>query len=470
MRPVSLKLDSPERPTSPLVSDPPAMQQGPMGARRLGLPSAVALVVASMVGTGVFTTSGFALADLGSREAVLIAWVVGGGLAFLGALSYGALARRMPESGGEYHFLAQTVHPLAGFLAGWVSLLAGFTAPIAVAGLGLQAYLSPFLGHDLRPEWIGTAAIAIAALLHGLKLQCGVVLQNLAVGLKLLLIGGFVAMGLVRLPAMPPSLPAASTPFSVGAFAVSLVWISFSYCGWNAAVYVAGEIRDPKRNLGRSLLLGTGIVTFAYLALNTVFLYSAPMAALAGKAEIGAIAGEALGGEALRRGLTALISLALFTSISAMVMAGPRVYARMAQDGLFPRRLAAGRDVPSAAVALQALLAIGVVWVSELAALLGTIGFTLGLSSAATVCGLIALRRREGPERAPIPGYPWVPLAFVAGTLGASGFMVWREPHQAALGLVTVAAGVPLYAWMRRGAPQRSSPSRHRTSPPTSET
>jgi APA family basic amino acid/polyamine antiporter len=419
--------------------------------RRLGLTSAAALVVANMIGAGVFTTSGFALADLGRPAPVLLAWGVGGVLALCGALSYGALARRIPESGGEYTFLSRTVHPLVGFLAGWVSLLAGFTAPIAAAALGLQAYLSHFSGLAPRPEWIGTCAIVAASFMHGVRLRPGVLLQNVAVGVKLAVIAGFLVLGIVLAPS--PSGPDLAEPAALGltSFAVTLVWISFAYSGWNAAVYVAGEVRDPQRNLHRSLYLATAVVTVVYLGLNAVFLYSAPASELAGKAEVGAIAAEALGGINLRRAVSLLVALALFTSISSMVMAGPRVYARMAEDGLFPRWFAFEQDVPRAAVALQAALAVAVVWVTGLRELLGYIGFTLGISAAATVGGLIRLRLREGPERVPIPGYPWVPGLFVVATLGAATFMAVAEPMQAGLGLLTVAAGIPIYGLMRRG-------------------
>ncbi len=418
--------------------------------RRLGLTSAAALVVANMIGAGVFTTSGFALADLGRPETVLLAWVVGGVIALCGALSYGALARRIPESGGEYTFLSRTVHPLAGFLAGWVSLLVGFTAPIAAAALGLQAYLADSFGMAGRPEWIGTTAILIAGLMHGMQLRTGVVLQNTAVGLKLVLISGFVVLGALRIPVQADSSVLPSAGFELGAFAVTLVWISFAYSGWNAAVYIAGEVREPERHLHRSLWLGTGVVTLIYLALNAVFLYSAPAQALAGKAEIGAIAAEAHGGNALRQAVSVLVTLALFTSISAMVMAGPRVYARMAEDGLFPRRLGVAGEVPRAAVALQVGLAVLVAWVSGLRELLGYIGFTLGISAVATVGGLIALRRREGPLRVPVPGYPWVPGLFILTTLSAAGFMAARQPLEAGMGLLTVGLGVPAYWLMRK--------------------
>jgi APA family basic amino acid/polyamine antiporter len=420
--------------------------------RRLGLTSAAALVVANMIGAGVFTTSGFALADLGRPETVLLAWGVGGLMALCGALSYGALARRIPESGGEYTFLSRTVHPLAGFLAGWVSLLVGFTAPIAAAALGLQAYLADSFGVPGRPEWIGTSAILIAGLMHGLQLRTGVVLQNTAVALKLAVIGGFVLLGALQLPSQADSAVLPTAGFELGAFAVTLVWISFAYSGWNAAVYIAGEVREPERNLHRALWLATGVVALIYLALNAVFLYSAPAEVLAGKAEIGAIAAEAIGGSALRQAVSVLVALALFTSISSMVMAGPRVYARMAEDGLFPRLFGMAEEVPRAAVALQVTLAVAVAWISGLRELLGYIGFTLGISAAATVGGLIALRRREGPLRVPVPGYPWVPGLFIVTTLAAACFMAARQPLEAGMGLLTVALGVPVYWVMRRGS------------------
>jgi APA family basic amino acid/polyamine antiporter len=418
-------------------------------ARRLGLVSATALVVASMIGAGVFTTSGFALADLGSPARVLAAWLVGGATAAAGALCYGALARAIPESGGEYTYLGRTLHPLAGFLAGWVSLLAGFTAPTAVAALGLQAYLEASFAFGGDPRWIGTAAILLAGALHGLRLAPGLAAQNVAVALKLALILAFVALGATRLAPLELTRTAAP-PLDLGAFAVSLVWISFAYSGWNAVGYVAGEVRDPERTLPRALLLGTGLVTLAYLALNAVFVYAAPLTELAGKAEVGALAAEALGGAGLRRFLTAIVALALFTSVSSLVMAGPRVYARMAADGVFPPFFAFTGEVPRRAIALQVALAVAVVWLSELRELIAAVGFTLGLCAAASVVGLLRLRARAGAARVPIPGHPLVPAFFLATTLFAAGALVVREPRNAALGLAAVALGLVVYAQRRR--------------------
>ena len=417
-------------------------------ARRIGLASATFLVVASMIGAGVFTSSGFALAGLGSPDRVLFAWALGGVVALCGALCYGALARALPESGGEYTFLARTLHPTAGFLAGWVSLWAGFTSPIAVAALGLQAYLGASFELGGDPRWIGSGAIALAALLHGFRLSPGLAAQNAVVVLKLALIGVFLGLGAVALPERSSAAPLG--PMTSGALAVSLVWISLAYSGWNAAVYVGGEVRDPERNLPRALLLGTGLVTVLYLALNAVFLYSTEPAALAGQEAVGALAAEALGGPRLRRILTVIVALALYTSVSSMVMAGPRVYARMAADGVFPRFFAAAGEVPRRAVALQAALAIVAVWVAPLERLMSYSGFTLGLCGAAAVLGLLRLRRRLGAARVPIPGYPLVPAVYLAMTLYASWFFARLRPGQALLGAATVLAGLAVLLVRRR--------------------
>lgn len=417
-------------------------------ARQLGLSSAVALVVASMIGTGIFTTSGFLLADLKSPWLVLVAWALGGVLATLGALSYGALARRIPESGGEYTFLSQTLHPAAGFLAGWVSLLVGFSAPLAAAAMGFGEYVRPWLG-ELPSRLIGTLLILTFSLLHAAHVQRGARAQDWTVLIKVLLIAAFVGYGLSHLI---PLEPAATSPVAVSTFAVSLVWVSFSYSGWNAAVYIGGEIREPGRNLPLALLLGTATVTLLYLGLNAVFVFAAPVENLAGKLDIGRVAAQAIGGPVLGHTISGLVALALLTSVSAMTMAGPRVYARMGAAGHLPRWLAAADGPPRAAMAFQTVLALGLLWSAAYEQLLTFIGFTLGLSAAATVFGLIVLRRREG-ARLLVPGWPWVPWVFVLSTLAITAFTIFRRPWESAAGLATLAVGWLAWKWSVRTRP-----------------
>jgi APA family basic amino acid/polyamine antiporter len=412
--------------------------------RQLGLTTATALVVANMIGSGVFTTSGFLLGDLGSPGRVLAAWAVGGLIALLGALSYSALAREIPESGGEYLFLARTLHPAAGYLAGWVSLLVGFSAPLAAVAMAFGEYTKAWLP-GWHPKVTGTVLLVLFAMVHAVHVQRGAWIQNATVIVKLILIGVFLGFGFSRLQ---PPVELAAGDFSFGTFAVSLVWVSFSYFGWNAAVYVGGEIRDPERTMPRAMLWGTLLVTALYLALNAVFVYSAPRALLAGKLDVGRIAAEALGGRAWADGITVIVALALITSVSAMVMAGPRVYARMAADGYLPRWLAPTDGPPRNAIALQLALALVLLWSAAFESLLTYIGFTLNLCTAATVVGLIRLRRKAG-DRLRVTGWPWVPGLFLAFVAWMTVFTVARRPWESAVGLGTLAIGWLAWRWSR---------------------
>jgi APA family basic amino acid/polyamine antiporter len=424
--------------------------------------SLTSLVIASMIGAGVFTTSGLALGDLGTPGRVLLAWLVGGGVALCGALSYGALARRMTESGGEYLFLSRVIHPLAGFLAGWVSLLAGFTGAIAFAATAFAAYALP---DNLRPSWLphdvlATVVVVGVGIVHGRHIQGGALSQNVTVCVKLGLIAVFLLYALLKLPAPlwqggPVIAPdtSAPPPFSLSAFAVTVMWISLSYSGFNAAIYVAGEAREAETTVPRAMVAGTILVTVLYLALNAVFVYAPAPEMIVQQQDVAARAAFALGGEPLALAIRVIIALALLTSVSAMVMTGPRVYARMAEDGVFPALFRMRSGAPGAAVTLQVLLAVIVIWLAELQELLSYLGFTLSISAAATVASLFVLRRREGAQRVPIPGYPFVPSLFVLSTLSFAGLAAVRRPVEPLAGVTTIALGVMLYwltSWRRR--------------------
>lgn len=427
----------------------------------LGVVSLTNLVVASMIGAGVFTTSGFALGDLGTPDRVMLAWLVGGGLALCGALSYGALARRMTESGGEYLFLSRAIHPVAGFLAGWVSLLAGFTGAIAFAATAFEVYVLPA---SVRPAWLPSDTVAICAVLvcgslHGRQRRAGIFSQNLTVVLKLGLIAALLSYAVLTLPSgnwqggpLGGSLETAPA-FSVSAFALTLMWISLSYSGFNAAVYVAGEARHAQVFVPRAMVAGTLLVTVIYLALNAIFVYAPAPETIVGHEDIAARAAVVLGGPALAVCVRVIIGLALLSSVSAMVMTGPRVYAQMAKDGVLPAVFRMHGEVPGAAVALQVGLAIIVILISGLRELLSYLGFTLSISAAATVASLFVLRRREERgerEQMSMPGYPLVPGIFVTCTLGFAGLAALRRPWEPLAGLVTIAIGLLFYVLFSR--------------------
>ncbi|MEZ5974999.1 MAG: APC family permease [Planctomycetota bacterium] len=420
--------------------------------RTLGVPSLAALVAANMIGAGVFTSSGFALADLGSPKWVLIAWALGGLLAVLGALSYGALAMRIHGSGGEYLFLSNSLHPAVGFLAGWVSILAGFTGAIALAAEAAQAYAAPWLPEDLAPDWIGSAAIVAAGLIHARGVHIGAWVQNGVVTIKVLLLVALVVVGWSHLPANPAQAAVAPAP---AAFVVTMMWISLSYSGWNAAVYIGGEARQGRRTLPRAMLWATGLVTALYLALNAIFVYSAPIAELAGKRDIAAVAARLLAGPGLESLVRVILLLALCTSISSMVMIGPRVLARMAQDGWLPRALAFQGEVPRAAIWTQVALAILVLWSSGLRAQLTNLGWILGLFTALAVLGLLRLRQREGAQAVPIPGGVVVPVLFLLATLTLTVAMLVVGSGQLLPSLGILASGCVVYA-LRHGAARRA--------------
>lgn len=405
--------------------------------RTLGFWSGTALVVASMLGTGVFTTSGFLLADLGSPWLVLLAWALGGVVAMLGALSYGALARHIPESGGEYLFLSKTLHPAAGYVAGWISLLVGFSAPLAASANAFGHYLQDWLP-GLPPALSGSLLLAACSLLHSWNVRRGAAIQNAAVLLKVVLVTLIACLGATRIGGIAPE--AAPNPFSLPAFAMSLVWVSFSYAGWNAVIYLAGEVKEPEINLPRSLLAGAAVVTLLYLLVNAVFVLAVPASLISGKLEVGRLAADHLGGPPWANAATLLIAIALVTTVSSLVMAGPRVYAKMAEDGCLPRWMASPAGPPRAAILFQLALALAMLWTASYQSLLTFIGFTLSLSTAATVWGLVRVRRRLGAAL-PVPGWPWVPVLFIAMVLGMTLLSIAHAPAPSLAGFAVLLLG-----------------------------
>ncbi len=395
--------------------------------RQLSLTTATMLVVASMIGTGVFTTTGFLVADLHTPRAVLVCWTLGGVAALCGALAYGELAAAFPKNGGEYALPGRRYHPAPGFVAGFVSLFVGFAAPIAAGAIAFGAYLHravPY-GPDWWPQLAGCGLIVLASLLHASTVRTGSRTQNLFTALKALLLLGFIGFGLEagiyqRLFSAQDPWQGLATP----EMAVGLVYVSFAYTGWNAAVYVAGETRSPEKNIPRALLLGTLVVTVLYVALNVVFLISTDLDALSGQVEVGHVAAEALFGPTAARVLSLIIALGLLSTVGAMVLTGPRIYEAMGKDhprlAVFAVRRAGGG--PTWATWTQAAVSIAMALTASFDALLVYAGVSLSLFAGLTALGVFVSRWREPELERPYRTWlhPWTTLVF----LGLTGWMM----------------------------------------------
>jgi amino acid transporter len=413
--------------------------------RSYGLPTLVALVVAGMIGSGVFTTSGFAVEAVGSAGLVLAAWAVAGAIAVCGAIGYAALAAAIPVSGGEYLYLARRLHPFAGFLAGWVSLTAGFSGSIALAALACENYAAPLLGlpASVPPRALASGIVIGCGLAHALSAPAAAAFTNLVTLIKMIAITGFVAVGYAALGGRAAEPPAAA-PFSLGSFASTVMWISFSYAGFNQAVYIASEAREPRRTVPQALLIGTLITTLAYLLLNDLFLRAGPLEAIAGQADVAAIAAASLGGPWLETWMRGVITLATLSSVAGMMMAGPRVYARMADDGVFPRFFAGSRGM-GRAVLLQMAVALVLVNSGSIRDLLGFLGVTLSLFSALAVATLWL----PGRDAAEMPPLSWPVAAaaaiYVAATLVLIVLMSLHDPRNLVGTAATLAIGAALW-------------------------
>lgn len=396
-----------------------------------------------MVGTGVFTTSGILMRILGSPWLVLLTWLLGGVIALLGALCYGALAGRIPESGGEYVFLSRTLHPVAAYVAGWLSLIVGFAVPLGALAYAFAEYLQPWLPPGVSPKIVATLLMVGASTLHFGSVSFGAKVQAAIVIAEVVLITLFASFGLGRL--YPDGFHTAPVAGNFDKMGLGLVIVSFSYLGWNAAVYIGGEVKDPARNLPRSLILGTSIVTLLYMAMNALFVFAAPAEKLAGRIDVAHVAAEVVGGPFLAKAVSALVSLALALCVSALTMTGPQVAARMAGDGILPRGLA-GRPghPPRLALVLQLALGLVALWTATFEHILTYVGFTLGISTIATIVGLCRLRMKEGPSMR-VPGWPWVPGLFLAFGAISTVVTVVQRPLEGLVGLATLGVGVLAY-------------------------
>lgn len=439
--------------------------------REIGLLSATTLVIANMIGTGVFTTPGFIITELGSPQSMIMCWLVGGLFALTGALCYGELGAMLPQAGGEYAYLRRSFGKLPAFLSGWISLIVGFSAPIAAAAIAFSTYL---LGSSTEPwytlefanhTWINISpasliaiiTVTITSIIHYHSVHLGQNVQNLLTTFKILFIIGFVTCGFWFGSGEMARISEIFTDNSMkfdGNFAISLIFVSFAYSGWNAAAYLGGEIRRPERNLPLALIIGTVLVIVLYILLNMVFIYALPTDNMKGALDLGYTAAKALFGQRTGNLISYAIAFGLLSVISAMIMAGPRVYYAMACDNLFFKCFKCvdeHRKTPGQAIIFQAVLAIAIILSTAFDTLLIYIGFTLSISSIATISGLIKLRLCEPNAHRPYKTflYPFTPILFIAGNTWIVVHSLVTRPIVAAYGLATISLGVLAFLFFK---------------------
>ena len=432
---------SPE-PVAPNLRTPP---------RTVGFYTACGIVIANIIGTGVFTSLGFQVADIQSGFALLMLWIVGGIAALCGALCYGELSAALPRSGGEYHFLSEIYHPAIGFMAGFISATVGFAVPIALAAMAFGKYFHGVFNFG-SPVLLSFVLVWVTALFHFGNLRVGSVFQNLWTIVKLLLIAALIGAGFLLRTKQPITfLPHSTDTMSIfsGAFAVSLVYVMYSYSGWNASSYIIGEVKNPERNIPRSLLAGTVVVIAVYVLLNAVFLATTPESEMSGQLEVGLIAGKHIFGEEGGRIVGGVICLGLISAISSMTWIGPRVTMSMGEDHWLLRFLGRKNSagVPANAVIVQLLIVNLFLLTRSFELVIVYIQFALLLCSLLTVVGVIVLRRRRPTLARPyrVWFYPIPPVIFAAITIWMMIYLLKSKTTESVAGLATGLAGLLLY-------------------------
>jgi APA family basic amino acid/polyamine antiporter len=426
------------------------------GGSSVSLVVATAIVVADMVGVGVFTSLGFQVKDIPSGFSILLLWTVGGIAALCGVFAYSELGAMFPRSSGEYNFLSRAYHPAFGFLAGWVSATVGFAAPVALAAMAFGEYGKSILP-NAPPLVLAIGVVWLVSLVQLTGVKHSSTFQLISTILKVVLIVAFLACGFVIGTPQPVSFAPHAVDFSYivsAPFAISLVFVMYSFSGWNAATYIIGEVRMPERNVPRAMLFGTLIVLVLYVALNAVFLHTAPIDKLAGQLDVARISGTHIFGELGGRIVGAMICFGLISSISAMMWIGPRVTMTMGEDipalRIFARRSSNG--APAFAILFQLAVASLMLLTRSFEAVLEFIQFALLFCSFFAVLGVIKLRitHPELPRPYRAWGYPITPLVFLLVTGFMMYYLLTTEPLRSVLSIAIMISGLLIYAVFRK--------------------
>ncbi|NQU84719.1 MAG: amino acid permease [Mariniphaga sp.] len=444
--------------------------------RKLGIFSLSNIVVANMIGAGIFVTSGLLMETLNNPVLLIILWIIAGVIALCGAIAYGELGATIPKAGGEYIFLSELFHPLLGFLSGWTSFIVGFSAPIAASAIGFSEYFtrafpgllsfandSGILSADNFKKVLSITVIAVFTLIHTRGIEASAKVQNWLTVLKVVLVAGLIFIGFTfGKGSFDHFQTTTNFSFNLGGWktiGLSLMWIMFAYSGWNASTYIGSEIKNPVKNIPKSLLLGTGIVILLYIGLNIFFVYAIPPNVMKGVISVGGLAVNYAFGKDLEVLFSMLISFALFSSLSAYLILGPRVFFSMAHDGFFFKSVAKINPVtkvPSLAILLQATISIIMVLSGTFDQILTYLGFSLGIFPILAVIGVIKLRLTK-KSKIKLPGYPITHIIFIL-----SGFFIlilayFERPIESSIAIGTVLIGIPFFYILKKNKKKKAT-------------
>lgn len=433
-------------------------------SRKLGLFPITNIVVANMIGAGIFTTTGLLMADLQNPMTMLLLWLVGGIIAFTGAMCYGEIGASIPKAGGEYAFLSRLYNSKLGFLSGWVSFVVGFSAPIAASSIGFSEYLYRAIPHIFEVSWIGIEGmkkiysitiIIVFTMIHLRGVDFGAKIQNYLTLMKVLLVVGLILFGFFLGNGDFSHLkPVAAKPLmdtSWKTLGLSLMWIMFAFSGWNASVYIGSEIKKPERNIPLSLLIGTGVVSLLYLLLNLLFIYAIPSEEMEGVIAVGGLAIGKLFGPELESLFSLLVAFALFSSISAFIILGPRVYFAMSKDGhffKFASKIHSKYQVPTYSIIFQGIISIVIILSGTFDQILTYMGFSLGIFPIITVFGLFKLRKQK-LSKLKLPGYPVTPIIYILAGITMLTLSFMERPLESSIAFITILAGLPAYYFFK---------------------
>lgn len=432
---------------------------------KYSLATATSIVVANMIGTGVFTSLGFQLLDINNMTTIVLLWVLGGVIAVLGSFCYAELSASYPRSGGEYHFLRISFGKSIGFLSGWTSAVVGFAAPIAASAFAFSKYFTRVIDTGISPVLLSIFIVLIITAIHSFKVHIGAKFQVFFTSGKILLLIFFIIAGLNYVPAteFKQTLDTGFNwlDFQQPGFWIGLIFVSYAYSGWNASAYIIDDIRNPIKNVPRSIFIGTFLVTILYVLINYVFMISAEASALKGKEEIAHIAASYIFGQTGATIVSAMVSFFLISTIGSMVIVGPRVIKRMASD--YPEFSFFAKDnkngIPVRAILLQSMIAILLLLTSSFEFIITAIGFVLCIFTTLTAIGLIYLRYKNPEQIHPIrvPLFPITPLLFIGFNLWTMGYLFINRQKEVAVGLGFVVIGYFLYLFLSKSVAKKSA-------------